>query len=85
LVTASADRTARIWDARDGALQLVLRGHEGEVNGAAFSPDGSQVVTGSDDKTARIWDARSGRQIAILGPHKGEVHDAVYSADGALI
>ena len=35
----------------------VLRGHEGRVNSAAFSPDGSRIVTASGDNTARIWDA----------------------------
>ena len=35
----------------------VLRGQEGRVNSAAFSPDGSRIVTASGDNTARIWDA----------------------------
>jgi hypothetical protein len=34
----------------------VLRGHDGPVNSAAFSPDGSRVVTASANTTARIWD-----------------------------
>jgi hypothetical protein len=36
----------------------VLRGHDGFVYSAAFSPDGSRIVTASADKIARIWDAR---------------------------
>ena len=58
IVTASADKTARIWDAATAKEIAVLRGHEGAVNSAAFSPDGSRIVTASADKTARIWDAR---------------------------
>jgi hypothetical protein len=34
----------------------VLRGHDGPVQSAAFSPDGACIVTTSNDKTARIWD-----------------------------
>src|SRR5262245_16352613 len=34
--------------------RFALGGHDGAVNSAAFSPDGSQIVTASDDKTARI-------------------------------
>ncbi len=34
---------------------LVLRGHEGRLTTAAFSPDGSRVVTASTDGTARVW------------------------------
>jgi WD40 repeat protein len=44
----------------------VLRGHEGSVFSAAFSPDGSRIVTTSDDETARIWDAATGKEIEVL-------------------
>jgi WD40 repeat protein len=56
IVTASWDKTARIWDAATGNEIRVLRGHEDFVNSAAFSADGTRIVTASDDSTARIWD-----------------------------
>jgi WD40 repeat protein len=34
----------------------VLKGHEGAVESAAFTPGGSRIVTASGDKTARLWD-----------------------------
>jgi WD40 repeat protein len=40
IVTTSWDNTARIWDAMTGTVINVLRGHEGLVWSAAFSPDG---------------------------------------------
>ena len=55
IVTASSDRTARLWDAKTGAALAVLQGHTGSVNGAGFSPDGARIVTASGDKTARLW------------------------------
>jgi hypothetical protein len=55
IVTASADSTARIWDAATGAALATLRGHTGAVAAAAFGPDGSRIVTASADRTARIW------------------------------
>jgi WD40 repeat protein len=58
IVTASSDKTARIWDAGTAIEIAVLRGHEAPVITAAFSPDGSRIVTASIDKTVRIWDAR---------------------------
>jgi WD40 repeat protein len=57
IVTASNDKTARIWDAVTGNEIKVLRGHKDYVTSAAFSPDGTRIVTASWDKTARIWDA----------------------------
>ena len=63
LVTASADKTARLWEASSGkAIGLPMQ-HNGEVKSAAFSPDGQRVVTASADKTARLWEASSGKAI----------------------
>jgi hypothetical protein len=45
IVTASWDKTARIWDAATATEIAVLRGHESWVDSAAFSPDGSRIVT----------------------------------------
>jgi hypothetical protein len=56
VVTASGDKTARLWDVASGKELTVLRGHNSYVTSAHFSPDGSHVVTASDDKTARLWD-----------------------------
>ena len=70
MVTAGADdQTARIWDAETGAPLETLRGHEGIVASADFSPDSERVVTASFDGTARIWDADSGAKLEVLrGP-----------------
>jgi Novel STAND NTPase 1/WD domain, G-beta repeat len=54
VVTASWDKTARLWDLKGGLL-AELKGHGDIVDHAAFSPDGQQVVTASGDKTARLW------------------------------
>jgi WD40 repeat protein len=72
IVTGSADKTARVWDATTGKELIVLRGHEGGVKSAAFSPDGSRIVTASDDSTARLWDAATGTELAVLRPPERE-------------
>jgi WD40 repeat protein len=62
IVTASADGTARVWNARTRALVTLLRTPgSAAVNSAAFSPDGQRVVTASSDGVARVW--------ALAGPH----------------
>jgi WD40 repeat protein len=59
VVTASDDKTARVWDLRQERPSFVaLEGHQNLVVSAAFSPDGTQVVTASSDGTARVWDLR---------------------------
>jgi TPR repeat protein len=58
ILTASDDKTARIWDAATGMPLAVLLGHRDALQSAAYAPDGKHLVTASLDKTARIWDAR---------------------------
>jgi WD40 repeat protein len=76
IVTASLDKTARIWNAGSGEELARLAHDEDWVYAAAFSPDGTRIVTASLDKTARIWDAGSGKELARLAHEEG-----VYAAD----
>jgi len=87
IVTASADQTARIWDLKTGAELAVLKGHNGRVFSAAFSPNGAHVVTAGRDKTARIWDVSNLKAIthsSLLG-HTDEVNSAAFSPDGSRV
>lgn len=86
VVTASWDKTARIWDARKAVAELRLEGgHSQYVNDAAFSPDGARVVTAGDDKLACVWDARTGKLFLTLRGHRERVSSAVFSPDGKRI
>jgi hypothetical protein len=85
LVTASDDRTARIWDAATGRLLVTLKGHAGPVNGATFSPRGAHLATVSADNMARLWDVATGKSLATLEGHTGAVNSAVFSADGTRL
>lgn len=85
VITASDDKTARIWDARTGVEILSIVGHEGYVNTATFSPDAARVVTASDDRTAGIWDASTGVRLVSLSGHGDVVESAAYSPDGSRI
>ena len=69
IVTASWDRTARIWDAATGQQCASSAATPTAVNSAAYSPDGKFIVTASEDRTARIWDAATGQECASLSGH----------------
>jgi WD40 repeat protein len=63
IITASDDRTARVWDiARRGSI-AILAGHNLAVNDAEFSLDGNWAVTASDDRTARVWRLSAGQVL----------------------
>jgi eukaryotic-like serine/threonine-protein kinase len=85
VVTASEDRTVRIWNADIGAQQAVLRGHEGAVFSATYSFDGSRIVSASSDATVRIWNAASGMQIAMLSAAGFKPVRADFSPDGTRV
>ena len=55
LVTASADRTARVWDIANGFCTHAFRGHAAMVTHAAFHPDPRrlELYTGSHDGEIR--------------------------------
>ena len=62
VATASLDRTARIWSAKDGNTVAILKGHRDALTTVAFSPDGQSLLTASRDGTARIWSALDGKR-----------------------
>jgi WD40 repeat protein/serine/threonine protein kinase len=85
MLTASEDRTAKVWDANTGSLTLTLEGHARAITSGCFSPDGRQIVTGSEDGTAKIWDAGTGRELLALEGHGGAVWSVAISTDGGRI
>ena len=85
VATASADRTARLWDAHTGELRATLTGHGGNVYGARFSPDGKTVATACEDSVARLFRTSDGSLLRALRGHRGPVLVAEFSPDGRLL
>ncbi|KAH6634056.1 WD40-repeat-containing domain protein [Chaetomium sp. MPI-SDFR-AT-0129] len=60
IASASADGTAKIWDASTGVHLETLVGHMAGVSCLAWAPDSDTLATGSDDKAIRLWDRVTG-------------------------
>jgi WD40 repeat protein len=73
IVSGSADKTVRVWNAITREEVACMKGHTKTVRSVAFSPDGTQVLSGSYDHTARVWDVATGRQIGIFEGHVNDV------------
>jgi len=57
IISASGDRTIRIWDATTGAaIGKPLMAHADYVTSIACSPDGQHIVSGSWDTTIHVWE-----------------------------
>ena len=98
LASASADRTAAVWDTSSGSRVAVLRGHGLGVASAAWSPEGSRLVTGSGDGVTRVWDVALllsdsqeggggvGEEAVVMGSgHVNQVECVAWSPDGAWL
>jgi WD40 repeat protein len=58
VVSASGDRTVRLWDAVTGAALQTLEGHWDSVTSAAFSPDSKVFVSNhwvTEDQKNILW------------------------------
>eukprot|EP00607_Mallomonas_marina_P008756 CAMPEP_0182417674 /NCGR_PEP_ID=MMETSP1167-20130531/2102_1 /TAXON_ID=2988 /ORGANISM="Mallomonas Sp, Strain CCMP3275" /LENGTH=82 /DNA_ID=CAMNT_0024591381 /DNA_START=1097 /DNA_END=1342 /DNA_ORIENTATION=- len=55
ILTASSDKTGRIWETESGDCLQVLEGHTDEIFSCAFNYEGDTIITGSKDNTCRIW------------------------------
>ncbi|KAI4620135.1 protein with putative role during mitosis [Alternaria novae-zelandiae] len=68
LVSASRDKTLRIWDVTTGYCVKTIRGHADWVRDVAPSFDGRWLLSAGNDQTARLWDASSGEpKCTFLG------------------
>ena len=61
---------------------LTLVGHEGRVDGLAFTSDGKRLVTGGRDQTIKIWDLTTGQALQTLKGHGGLIWSVACSLDG---
>ena len=85
VVTASDDRTARVWDARTGAPVGAPLSNRPRIVRRRSARTGRGVVTASYDKTARVWDARTGGAGHAPLQHTDGVLSAAFSPDGTRV
>ena len=96
IVTASDDKTARIWDIDSGRLLTVLRPHigPGEIGrlyGAAIHPVEDLVAvggtTGSDGSGHRIllYSLSQGMLRNVIDARGGDIKQLAWSADGSVL
>jgi WD40 repeat protein len=82
-VSASRDKTLRVWDLASGAELHILRGHTDQVTTVAVTPDGRVAVSGSHDRTVRSWDLATGQLLRTFEGHSFDINLLVVTPDGS--
>jgi WD40 repeat protein/serine/threonine protein kinase len=85
LVSASADRSVRVWNVKTGECDTVLSGHTDDVFSAVFHPDGTRIASAGRDRVVWLWDVATGEEVARLSGHKDYVFSLAFSPDGRTL
>lgn len=85
LVSASSDRTVRLWNTRTGKLQYVFEGHTDGVNTVDFSADGKVLASGADDCRICVWNVATGDVGLVLNGHRDSVKQVLFITDGEYL
>ena len=83
-LSASSDRTVKVWDLRSGQVLRTLAGHTGGVNSVAVSGDGRLALSASSDRTVKVWDLETGQCLATL-PLDAPLWSLALAPDGATV
>jgi WD40 repeat protein len=81
-LSASEDRTLRLWDLDTGLELRCFTGHESRVNSVVVLPDGHRALSASEDQTLRLWDLDTGLELRILEGHRSAVNGVAVTSDG---
>merc|ERR1712048_137804 len=77
-LSASWDKTMRLWDLNTGVTARTFQGHTKDVFSVAFSGDNRQIVSGSRDKTIKLWNTLAECKYTITEDmHAKERHSMV--------
>ncbi|MEG4329313.1 WD40 repeat domain-containing protein, partial [Microcoleus sp. herbarium5] len=81
-ISASYDKTLKIWDTETGTEVRTLTDHTDVVEALAIAPDGKTVISASWHNTLKIWDTETGTEVRTLIGHTDVVNAVAIAPDG---
>jgi len=84
LASASFDKTAKLWQVKDGTMEKTFRGHKKGIYSVAFSPDGQTLATASKDSQIGLFSLNS-EPKQFHPAHKGPVYSVAFDSSGTQL
>jgi len=78
-------QSLRLWETSTGRLIRELQGSTGNINSAAYSPNGEALATVDADGTLALWNPTTGAQINSASAHHGTCFWVAFSPDGKFL
>ncbi|MEA5597832.1 WD40 repeat domain-containing protein [Rivularia sp. UHCC 0363] len=85
LVSASRDKTIKIWHLKTGQLLRTLEGHIDGVYAVALSQDEQIIASGSADKTIKLWHLETGELLNTFTGHTNTVTAVAFADKNILV
>lgn len=87
LVSASDDRTVRLWDLPAQQSVMTFTGHQDYVRSGAFMQGQAAglLVSGSYDQTVKIWDPRAPSTAVMTFKHAAPVETVLPMSSGTTV
>jgi WD40 repeat protein len=80
VITASSDKSVRVFDVASGKQVRELPGHTDAIRAVAISKDGQTIATAGSDKVARTWNAADGK-LKLAYPQAAALQSLAFTTD----
>ena len=85
LVSASRDKTLRIWDVTTGYCVKTIKGHTDWVRTVTPSLDGRFLLSAGNDQIPRLWDATTGEAKTTFLGHEHVIECVTFAPGSSYI
>lgn len=80
-MTASQDRTLKIWDLETGNVLEDFYNYGAAIHHISVSADETKVLSGTADKTLILWDLEAGEAVKAFGELKNKIKSVCLNSD----
>src|SRR5207244_1050505 len=81
---ATAQQVVYLRDLTRRTTTQTLRGHQRDVFGLAWAPDGQHLATGDANGRIKLWDPATGKERLALQGDRASADALAFSADGTV-